>query len=82
MSHAYKFVRGDRVRMISGKYVGATGTVDSKVFQYSVDYPEELGASYHVVLDSGTVVTVRVEQVARCREDFANSRDVGDIGSC
>lgn len=50
MSHQYRFKRGDRVRIISGKYSGATGTVDSKVFQRSVDYPEELRASYHVVL--------------------------------
>ena len=58
MSHVYKFIRGDRVRIVSGKYAGATGTVDSKVFQYSVDCPEELGPSYHVVLDDGKVVTV------------------------
>ena len=54
MSHVYKFIRGDRVRIVSGKYAGATGTVD---------YPEELGARYHLVLDNGAVVTVRVEQV-------------------
>ena len=48
------------MRVISGKYAGATGNVDSKVFQYSVDYPEVLGASYHVVLDGGKVVTVQV----------------------
>ena len=64
MSYVYKFIRGDRVKIISGMYVGATGTVDSKVFQHSVDYPEELGPSYHVVLDDGKVVTVRVGQVS------------------
>ena len=63
MSHVYKLIRGDRVRIVSGKFAGAVGVVDSKVFQYSVDYPEELAASYHVVLDDGRVVTVRVEQV-------------------
>ena len=63
MSHVYKFIRGDRVKITSGKYAGAVGVVDSKVFQYSVDYPKELGASYHVVLDDGKVVTVQVEQV-------------------
>ena len=67
MSHQYGFRRGDRVKIISGKYAGATGTVDSKVFQYSVDYPKELGASYHVVLDGGKVVTVRTEQVEPVR---------------
>ena len=65
MSYVYRFQRGDRVRIISGKHANATGTVDSKVFQYSVDFPDELGASYHVVLDGGKVVTVRVEQVQR-----------------
>ena len=60
MSHAYKFIRGDRVKIVSGKYASATGTVDSKLFQYSVDYPEELGAAYPVVLDGGKVVTVQV----------------------
>ena len=63
MSHQYHFRRGDRVKIISGKYAGATGTVDSKVLQRSADYPEELGAAYHVVLGDGRVVTVRVEQV-------------------
>ena len=63
MSHQYGFKRADRVRIISGKYAGATGSVDSKVFKRSVDYPEELGAGYHVVLDDAMVVTVRVEQV-------------------
>lgn len=37
--------------------------MDSEVFQY-VDFPEELGASYHVVLDAGKVATVRVGPVA------------------
>ena len=63
MSHQYGFRRGDRVKIVSGKHAGATGVVDSRVFQYSVDYPEELGAVYHVVLDTGNVFTVRVGQV-------------------
>ena len=33
------------------KFIGATGIVDSKVFQRSVDYPDEYGPGYHVVLD-------------------------------
>ena len=63
MSHQYGFKRSDRVKIISGKYSGATGTMDTRVFQYSADYPEELGVSYHVVLDTGAWVTVRVEKV-------------------
>ena len=34
--------RGDRVKMVSGLYAGATGAVEPKAFQNSVDYPEEL----------------------------------------
>jgi len=37
--------------------------VESAVFQRTVDYPDEYSAGYHVVLDDGTVVTVRMEQV-------------------
>ena len=70
MSHQYRFKRGDRVRIISGKHAGTTGTVDSKVFQYSVDFPEDLGAAYHVVLDGGKVVTVRTEQVVGIKLRF------------
>ena len=44
MSYVYRFKRGDRVKIVSGKYAGATGTVDSKVFQRTVDYPDGLGA--------------------------------------
>ena len=45
MSYQYRFKRGDWVKIISGKYSGATGTVDSKVFQRSMDCPGELGAA-------------------------------------
>ncbi len=63
MSHQYVFKRGDWVTIFSGYYNGSVGTVNSKVFQRNVEYPEELGAAYHVLLDAGKVVTVRVEQV-------------------
>ena len=63
MSYKYRFIRADRVKIVSGQYTGATGTVDSRVFQRTVDYPDEYGPGYHVVLDEGKVVTVRVEQV-------------------
>jgi len=59
--------RGARVRVISGRYAGGTGTVDANVFQRTVDYPEEFAAGFHLVLDDGTVVTVRREQVELVR---------------
>jgi len=37
--------------------------VDSAVFQRTVDYPEEYSAGYHVILDSGPVITVQWDQV-------------------
>ena len=63
MSSSYRFSRGDRVRIISGKHKGATGTIDSRVFQRSVDLPDEYTPCYHVVLDTRLVVTVNVKQV-------------------
>ena len=51
--------RGDRVRIISGKYAGHTGTVESNVYQRTVDYPDEFSDGYHVMLDSEELVTVR-----------------------
>ena len=46
----------------SGKYVGQTGTVDSNVFQRTVDYPDDLSNGYHVMLDTEELVTVRWDQ--------------------
>ena len=63
MSSSYRFRRGDRVRIISGKHKGAIGPVDAQVFQRSVDCPNEYTRSYHVVLDSELVVTVNVKRV-------------------
>ena len=63
MGHFYRFKRGDRVTIICGRYAGATGVVDSAVFQRTVDYPDEYAPGYHVVLDKGPVVTVRWDQV-------------------
>ena len=63
MGHFYKFKRGDRVRIVSGKYAGSDGWVESAVFQRSVDYPDEYAPGYHLVLDDGTVVTARWNQV-------------------
>ena len=65
VGHYYRFKRGDRVAILWGRYEGATGAVDSAVFQRTVDYPNVYAPGYHVVLDDGSVVTVRVEQVNR-----------------
>ena len=33
--------RGDRVKITRRKYAGYTGTVESNVYQRTVDYPDE-----------------------------------------
>ena len=43
----------------SRKYPGHTGTVESNVYQRTVDFPEELANGYHAMLDSGELVTVQ-----------------------
>lgn len=63
MGHRYKFKRGDPVVIVTGSCEGRQGVVDSAVFQRTVDYPDEFSAAYHVVLDDGTVATVRWNQV-------------------
>lgn len=60
MQHRYK--RSDLVTIISHKYGGSVGVVDSAVFQGTIDYPDEYGPGYHVLLDDGTVVTGRWDQ--------------------
>ena len=57
--HYYRFKRGDRVAITTGRYQSCTGFVDSAVFQRTVDQPDEYAPGYHVVLDNGEVVTVR-----------------------
>ena len=54
--------RGKKIRIISGTLKGRTGTVEATVFQNTVDYPDELAHGYHVTLDDGTWVTVRVSR--------------------
>ena len=49
--------------ILSWSHQGATGVVESAVFQPSVDYPNDLAAGYHVVLDDGRAVTVRWDQL-------------------
>ena len=63
MGHFYRFIRGDRVVIVSGKRAGVPGVIDSAVFQRTLDYPEEYSPGYHVVLADDAVVTVRWDQV-------------------
>ena len=62
--YSYTKARGDRVRITGGKYAGQTGTVESNVYQRTVDYPDEWFNGHHVMLDTEVLVTVRWEQVA------------------
>ena len=41
------------------------GVVDSAVFQHTVDRPDKHAPGYHVLLDTGPVITVRWDQVCR-----------------
>ena len=63
VGYQWKFKRGDRVTIISGKYAGHQGVVDSAVFQGTVDYPDELAPGYHLILDDECVVTLRCDQL-------------------
>ena len=63
VSYIYKFKRGDRVVITTGRYEGIHGTVDSIVFQRAVDCPEESAPGYHVILATEEVVTVQLDQV-------------------
>ena len=63
MSFHYRFIRGDRVRIISGKHKGETGTVDANVFQRSVDFPKDHLPCHHVLLDNHLVITININQV-------------------
>ncbi len=55
--------RGVRVTIISGKYAGHTGTVESNVHQRTVDYTDEWANGFPIMLDTEVLVTVRWEQV-------------------
>ena len=67
MDHRYRFKLGDRVSIIYGEFVGLRGTVDSRVFQKTVDFPDEYSPGYHVVLDDERVVMVRWDHHSRVR---------------
>ncbi len=59
--------RGDRVKIISGKYAGHTGTVKSNVYQRTVDYPDQWFNGRRVMLDTEVLVTVWRDRVASLR---------------
>ena len=63
MGHFYRFKRGDQVTIISGRYAGFHGAVDSAVFQRTIDYPDAFSPGYHVIIDDDLVVTLRWDQV-------------------
>ena len=47
----------------TGKYTGCRGTVESNVFQKSVNYLDEWANGFHVMLDSEELLTVPWDQV-------------------
>jgi len=59
--------RGDRVKIITGKYAGHTGVIESNVYQKTADCPDELNNGFHFMLDTEELITVRWDQV----ESFA-----------
>ena len=59
--------RGDRVKITTGRYAGQTGTIESNVYQRTVDYPDEYFNGHHIMLDSEKLVTVRWDQVRELR---------------
>ena len=63
MSHSYRYRRGDLVVITSGRYIGIRGVVESRVYQWTVDRPNDYDAGYHVVIGKAQVVTVRWDQV-------------------
>ena len=63
MGFHYRFSRGDRVKIVSGKLKGHTGTVDANVFQRSVDFPKDNLPCHYVLLDNDLVITINVSQV-------------------
>ncbi len=47
MGHYHRFKRGDLVVIVSGRYEGHQGVVDSAVFQRTIDYPDEFAPGYY-----------------------------------
>ena len=74
MGHFYRFKRGDRVTIISGRFAGFHGAVDSAVFQRTIDYPDAFSPGYHVIISDGPVVTVRWDQVSAVNIDLEDNQ--------
>ena len=55
--------RRDRLKIISGKYSGRMGTIESNVYQRTVDYPDDFTNGVNIMLGTDELVTVRWEQV-------------------
>ena len=51
----------------TGKYAGQYWTIESNVYQRTVDYPDEYANGHHVMLDSEELVTVRAHQMKGLR---------------
>ena len=55
--------RGDRLKITHGKYAGQLVTIENKVYERAVDYPDEYLNDFNVMLDTEGLVTVRWEQM-------------------
>ncbi len=55
--------RGDRVIITAGKYAGCLGTVESNVYQRTLDHGDEWANGFHIMLDTKELVTVRWDQL-------------------
>ena len=65
-------------RYATGKYAGRTGTLESNVHQWTVDYPGEWANGIHIMLDTEELATVlwdQVETLVRAKE--VESRQLG-----
>ena len=83
--------REDRVTITNGKYTGRIGTMESNVYQRTVDYPNDLSNGFQVMLDAGDVVILRWDQVYFAMlpelvfltdEDWKGSSDSSDDPRC
>ena len=51
------------MQTVSGKFKGETGTVNTNVFQRSVDFPKDSFPCRYVLLDNHLAITINVNQV-------------------
>ena len=65
------------MRITTGKSAGHQGTVESNVYQRTVDWPDEWHNGHHIMLDTEKLVTVRLEQAEAVGEE-RGSRCQGD----